>query len=187
VKLDNLDVAIKPEDIRTPTLDIEQVESLKDMMPDGSHTPSSIYSTTDSDEENASPVWSSRRGSASSQSSAIDTPDFEKEAFIEKDDEEENTTLYMSQSTPQLHDVGGLLPARKGILVHRSFSVERFRVPSEGTGGNVIPPNVSAVQKQRDSAFTAAKGKLKRKSVRYREEVDMISILQSGPVAKAAA
>lgn len=188
-QLTNLHVKAAPDPIRTPTLDIEQIDTMKDMIPDSEDMSMSTITGTDSDTDDVSPVWSSRRGSASSQSSA-DNEDKAMEVGLL--DEHDDVSKLMTQSTPELIDVGGLLkgsnPAGKrpqGILVHRSFSVERFNAPLAGTGGNVIPPNVLAARKERDKAFAAAQGKWKRKSVRYKEQVDMITALDTGPVGAA--
>lgn len=154
---------IIPEPERTPTLDVTQVEQPSDHMAiqvthsdlqmtrSNSHTPVSASTATDSDHEDDSPIWSSRRGSASSQSSAEVSPlnvyppkPVELPAASEPTAPPEPLARYKYQeepvqdpgdSLPEIRDVGGLLqktesapnkPRPKSILVQRSFSIERL-------------------------------------------------------------
>lgn len=149
------------------------------------HTPVSVSDATDSDRE-VSPVWSLRRGSASSQSSTEVLPlEPEKEMYSR-----DVATYSEPHLGVELRDVGGLLhrsetanSAHRGILVHRTFSVERFKVSGKQKGSSSkSPSNGQAVRRVRDQAFAAAQ-KLKRRSVRYTDEVDLKTILNNGPNA----
>lgn len=170
---------------RTPVLEITEVDKFKDMMPKDAAqasgtqaqsavssvrtTPVSASDGTESD-HNVSPVWSSRRGSASSQSSAdISTAEPEKVTVVED-------TAGFIDSTPvvEFQDVGGLLRestdvTRRGIAVQRSFSVDRFRPAVPVTTSTAQQGN--AIQRVRDQAFSAASRTWKRKSMRYKEDL----------------